>query len=41
VHEENREVRQYDHAFTSVQSQALSASDSIELIDNLIKELPT
>jgi hypothetical protein len=41
VHESNREVRQYNYAFTSVQSQALSASDSIELIANLIEELPT
>lgn len=41
VHEGNREVRQYNHAFTSVQSQALSTPDSIELIDDLIKELPT
>ncbi|MGH7747233.1 MAG: DUF5753 domain-containing protein, partial [Candidatus Dormibacteria bacterium] len=41
VHEGNREVRQYNHAFTSVQSQALSTPDSIDLIDDLIKELPT
>ncbi|MGH3871815.1 MAG: helix-turn-helix domain-containing protein [Pseudonocardiaceae bacterium] len=41
VHEGNRAVRQYNHALTSVQSQALSTPDSIELINNLIKELPT
>jgi transcriptional regulator with XRE-family HTH domain len=41
VHEGNREVRQYNHAFTSVQCQALSALDSITLIEDLIKELPT
>jgi Domain of unknown function (DUF5753) len=43
VQEGNREVRQYNHAFTSVQSHALSTPDSIEieLIDDLIKELPT
>jgi Domain of unknown function (DUF5753) len=41
AHEGNREVRPYNHAFTSVQCQALSTPDSIELIDDLIKELPT
>jgi hypothetical protein len=41
VHEVNREVRQYNYVFTSVQCQALSTPDSIELIDDLIKELPT
>jgi hypothetical protein len=41
VHEGNREIRQYNHAFTSVQSQALSTPDSIELSGDLIKELPT
>jgi hypothetical protein len=41
VHEGNREVRQYNHAFGSVQSQALSTPDSIELIGDLIEELPT
>jgi transcriptional regulator with XRE-family HTH domain len=40
VHERNREIRQYTHAFGSVQSQALSTPDSIELIGDLIKELP-
>jgi transcriptional regulator with XRE-family HTH domain len=41
VHERNREIRQYNHAFGSVQSQALSTPDSIELIGDLIEELPT
>ncbi len=41
VHEGNREIRQYNHAFGSVQSQALSTPDSIELIGDLIEELPT
>ncbi len=41
VHERNHEIRQYNHAFGSVQSQALSTPDSIELIGDLIEELPT
>jgi transcriptional regulator with XRE-family HTH domain len=41
VHEGNREVRQYNHGFGSVQSQALSVPDSITLIGDLIEELPT
>ena len=40
VHERNREVRQYTHAFASVQSKALSPSESIALIGDLIEELP-
>jgi len=41
VHERNREVRQYNYAFSSVQGRALSPKDSIALIGDLIKELPT
>ncbi len=41
VHERNRAVRQYAHAFASVQSKALSPSDSLALIGDLIEELPT
>lgn len=40
VHERNREVRQYTHALASVQSKALSPSESIALIGDLIEELP-
>jgi hypothetical protein len=37
IHGRNREIRQYTHAFGLVQGQALSASDSIELIGDLIE----
>ncbi|MGH3925035.1 MAG: DUF5753 domain-containing protein, partial [Pseudonocardiaceae bacterium] len=40
VHEGNREVRQYNYAFGSVQGRALSPKDSVALIGDLIEELP-
>jgi transcriptional regulator with XRE-family HTH domain len=41
IHENNGEIRQYNHAFGSVQSQALPPRNSIKLINSVLKELPT
>lgn len=39
VHERSGVIRSYSHAMASVQSQALSPRESLELIDNVIKDL--
>jgi transcriptional regulator with XRE-family HTH domain len=41
IHESNPEIRQYNHAFASVQTRALSPRASIRLINGAIKELST
>ncbi len=40
VHERDGVIRSYLHAIASVQSQALSPRDSLDLIRHVIKELP-
>jgi transcriptional regulator with XRE-family HTH domain len=41
IHESNPEIRQYNHAFASVQTRALSPRNSVKLISTVVKELPT
>ncbi len=41
IHENNREIRQYNYAFASVQSQAVPPRNTVKLINSVIKELPT
>lgn len=41
IHENNREIRQYSHAFASVQAKALPPRNSAKLIKDVMKELPT
>jgi hypothetical protein len=40
VHERSGVIRSYLHAFASVQGQALPPRESLDLIDDVIKELP-
>jgi transcriptional regulator with XRE-family HTH domain len=39
IHENNREIRQYNHAFASAQTQALPPKNSVKLINSVLKEL--
>jgi transcriptional regulator with XRE-family HTH domain len=39
IHEKNPEIRQYNHAFASAQTQALPPKNSVKLINEVLKEL--
>ncbi len=41
IHENNPEIRQYNHAFASAQTQALPPRNSVKLINSVLKELST
>jgi hypothetical protein len=41
IHENNREIRQYNHSFASVQTKALPPRNSVKLINSVMKELST